>query len=81
MPRPDARSAGRAGSCRISIARRGIESSERVDRRRWVVERTHAWFDCFHRLPICYERRADIYEAFPSLTASLITLNQIKRFY
>ncbi len=27
-----------------------------------------------------YERRADIYEAFTSLAASLITLNQIKRF-
>jgi hypothetical protein len=31
-------------------------------------------------LPIRYEHRADIYQAFTSLAASLITLNQIKRF-
>ncbi|MDE4915141.1 IS5 family transposase [Methylobacterium sp. 092160098-2] len=62
------------------IARRGIESSERLGRYRWVVERTHAWFNRFRRLPVRYERRADIYEAFTSLAASLITLNQIKRF-
>lgn len=60
------------------IARKGIESSERLGRR--VVERTHAWFNRFRRLPIRYERRSDIYEAFTSLAASLITLNQIKRF-
>jgi transposase len=44
------------------------------------VERTHAWFNRFRRLPIRYERRSDIDEAFTSLAASLITLNQIKRF-
>lgn len=49
-------------------------------RRHGVVERTHAWFNCFRRLPVRYERRADIYEAFTSLAASLITLNQIKQF-
>ncbi|WP_156383797.1 IS5 family transposase [Methylobacterium sp. Leaf456] len=62
------------------IARKGIESSEKLGRHRWVVERTHAWFNRFRRLPIRYERRADIYQAFTSLAASLITLNQIKRF-
>ena len=62
------------------IARRGIESSERLGRHRWVVERTHAWFDRFRRLSIRYEQRADIYEAFTCLAASLITLNQIKWF-
>ena len=62
------------------IARKGIESSERLGRHRWVVERTHAWFNSFRRLPIRYERRSDIYEAFTSLAASLITLNQIRRF-
>lgn len=45
------------------------------------MRRTHAWFNCFRRLPIRHERRTDIYKAFTSLTASLITLRQIKRFY
>ena len=62
------------------IARRGIDSSEKLGRHRWVVERTHAWFNRFRRLPVRYERRADIYEAFTNLAASLITLNQIRRF-
>ncbi|RYY07616.1 MAG: IS5 family transposase [Alphaproteobacteria bacterium] len=75
----------RRQECRVRgivsrIARRGIESSEKLSRHRWVVERTHAWFNRFRRLPIRYERRADIYEAFTSLAASLITLNQIRRF-
>lgn len=35
--------AGSAGSCRI--ARRGIDSSERLGRQRWVVERTLAWLN------------------------------------
>lgn len=47
---------------------------------RWAVERTHTWFNRFCRWPARYERRADIYEAFTSLAASLIALNQIKRF-
>jgi transposase len=62
------------------IARKGIESSGQLGRHRWVVERTHAWFNSVRRLPIHYERRSDIYEAFTTLAASLITFNQIKRF-
>jgi hypothetical protein len=45
-----------------------------------VVERTHAWFNRFRRLPVRHERRADIDEAATGLAASLITLNPIRRF-
>ncbi|TFZ61113.1 IS5 family transposase [Methylorubrum sp. Q1] len=62
------------------IARKGVESREKLGRHRWVVERTHAWFNRFRRLPVRYERRHHIYEAFTTLAASLITLNQIRRF-
>lgn len=62
------------------IARRGVESSERLGRHRWVVERTHAWFNRFRRLAVRHERRADLYEAFTNLAAALITLRQIRRF-
>lgn len=61
------------------IARKGIESSEKRGRHRWVVVRTYVWFMRFRRLPIRYERCADIYQAFTNLAASLITLNQIGR--
>lgn len=57
------------------IARRGIESSERLGRYRWVVERTGAWLNCFRRLRIRYERRADIHQAFLDLGCALICWN------
>jgi transposase len=40
------------------IARRGVESSERLGRHRWVVERTLAWLTRCRRLCVRYERRA-----------------------
>ena len=51
------------------IARRGVDSRERLGRHRWVVERTLAWLDRFRRLAVRYERRADICEAFHHLAA------------
>jgi len=61
------------------IARRGIESSERLGRHRWVVERTLAWLNRFRRLTVRYERRADIHEAFLTLGCILITGDAIQR--
>src|SRR4029450_8177291 len=46
------------------IARRGIESGERLGRHRWVVERTLSWIARCRRLAIRYERRVDIHLAF-----------------
>jgi transposase len=54
------------------IARRGGESSERLGRYRWVVERTLSWLNRFRRLKVRYERRSDIYRAFLHLAVSLI---------
>jgi IS5 family transposase len=56
------------------IARRGVDSSEKLGRYRWVVERTHVWLNRFRRLVIRYERRLDIHEAFLQLAAALICL-------
>jgi IS5 family transposase len=61
------------------IARRGIESKERLGRYRWVVERGRplgsiAWLNQFKRLAVRYERRADIHEAFLHLGCALICL-------
>lgn len=54
------------------IARPKIESSEKLGRHRWVVERTFAWLNQMKRLVIRYERRADIHEAFFTLGCCLI---------
>lgn len=62
---------------RARIARRGIESSERLGRHRWVVERTFAWLHQFRRLTIRYERRDDIHRAFLVLGATLICLQRL----
>jgi transposase len=65
--------------CRI--ARIGIESSERLGRHRWVVERTEAWYNRFRRLRVRDERRADIHAAFITLATALILLNYLQRGY
>ncbi len=60
------------------IARRGVESSQRLGKQRWVVERTFAWIGRFRRLAIRYERRLDIHHAFTALACSLICLNALQ---
>jgi transposase len=62
------------------IARRGVDSSERLGRHRWVVERTLAWFARFRRLTVRYERRADICEAFHRLAAAVVCLRFVERW-
>jgi transposase len=64
----------------VRIARKQIDSSERLGRHRWVVERTLAWLAQFRRLTIRYERRSDIHVAFLSLGCSLICLKAIERY-
>ncbi len=71
---PRCRQALRARNIIPRIARRGIESSERLGRYRWVVERTLAWLNRFRRLKVRYERRADIHHALLSCGCALICL-------
>ncbi len=62
------------------IARRGIESSQRLGSYRWVVERAYAWMARFRRLALRCERREDIHLAFVTLGCILACPNQIRRF-
>jgi transposase len=64
-------------ACRI--ARKGIESSARLGRHRWVVERTLAWLARFRRLTVRYERLADLHLAFLDLACALICLRLLQR--
>ena len=63
------------------IARRGVESSARLGRHRWVVERTLAWFGQFRRLAVRYERRADIHAAFLTLASAIIAWRFVLRWF
>ncbi len=62
----------------IRIARKGIDSSERLGRHRWVVERTLAWLNRYRRLTVRYERRADIHQSFLTLGCALICWNALQ---
>ena len=63
--------------CRI--ARKGIESGEKLGRHRWVVERTFAWLNRFRRLPIRYEHLDDLHLAFLDLGCALICFNFLQK--
>jgi transposase len=57
---------------KVRIARKGVDSSARLGRHRWVVERTLAWLNRYRRLTVRDERRADIHDAFLTLGCALI---------
>jgi transposase len=61
------------------IARRGIESSTRLGRHRWVIERTVAWLGGFRRLHRRYERKAHHFAAFATIAAALICHRRITK--
>jgi IS5 family transposase len=73
------RQALRKRSITPRIARRGIESSEKLGRYRWVVERTLSWMNRFRRLTVRYERRDDIHQAFLDLGCALICWRHVQR--
>lgn len=50
---------------------KGIDSSERLGRRRWVIERTMSWLTGYRRLNHRYERKPGNYLAFLGLAAAL----------
>ncbi|MEV0266891.1 IS5 family transposase [Streptomyces sp. NPDC050617] len=54
------------------IARRGTDSSQRLGRHRWVVERTLSWLSGCRRLHRRYERNPEHFLAFTAITATLI---------
>ena len=59
------------------IARRGIETSQKPGRHRWVIKRAFAWINHNRRLVARYERRSDIHHALTTLACSLIYLNKL----
>lgn len=62
------------------IARRRIESSQKLGQHRWVVERTLSWLNRYRRLKVRYERRADIHQAFLTLGCVMICMKFVNRF-
>jgi len=63
---------------RVRIARKGVDSSAKLGRHRWVIERTLAWLNRYRRLTIRYERRADIHQGFLTLGCCLICFKALQ---
>jgi transposase len=68
------RQALRQRSITPRIARRGVASSQRLGRHRWIVERTQAWVVAFRKLAVRYDRHANSVLAFLHLACALICL-------
>jgi hypothetical protein len=47
----------------VRIARKGVESSQRLGRHRWIVEACLAWLQRHRRLIRRYDRRAERFQA------------------
>nr|BFE37774.1 hypothetical protein GCM10010200_100250 [Actinomadura rugatobispora] len=63
----------------VRIARRGIESSQRLGRHRWVVERTVSWLAGCRRLHRRYERKAEHFLAFVGIAATMICYRRLAK--
>ncbi|MFQ6330781.1 IS5 family transposase [Nocardia sp. CWNU-33] len=63
----------------VRIARKGVESSQRLGRHRWVIERTISWLTGYHRLNIRYDRKAIHFCAFLTLAAALTCFKKLMK--
>jgi transposase len=59
------------------IARRGIESSQRLGRHRWKVERALSWLSCYRRLAVRWDRDSGRFFAFVLLACALVCFNRL----
>ena len=63
---------------RVRIARKGIDTSQRLGQHRWVVERTLAWEHQFPKLRMRTERTALTHQALFTLATALICWNVLQ---
>ena len=61
------------------IARKGIESSQKLGRHRWVVERTFSWIEQNRRMSKDYERLTETSEAFIYVAMSRLVVKRLAR--
>jgi transposase len=59
------------------IARRGVESSTRLGRHRWKIERSLSWLSCYRRLQVRWERDSGRFFAFVLLACALVCFKQL----
>lgn len=59
------------------IARRGVESSTRLGRHRWKIERSLSWLSCYRRLQVRWERDSGRFFAFVLLACALVCFKRL----
>lgn len=59
--------------------RKGIETSKKLGKHRWVIERSIAWLFGYRRLTIRYERYANHFSAFLTLAATLTCYKKLRK--
>jgi IS5 family transposase len=64
---------------RPRIARRMVDSSTRLGRHRWTIERTEAWLGGWRRLRSRYERSSERFYALAMLACSTILFNALQQ--
>lgn len=62
---------------RCRIARRGVESSARLGRHRWKVERALSWLGCWRRLQVRWDRGSGRFFAFVLVACALTCFNRL----
>jgi putative transposase len=70
----------------LNLKTRRQESKEKINNpkhkaRRWVVERTHSWFNRFRKLLVSFEKTESSYVALLSLSAAMICWRQTISIY
>jgi transposase len=54
-----------------------VESSARLGRHRWKVERTLSWLSCFRRLQVRWDRDSERFFAFVQLACALTCFHRL----
>jgi IS5 family transposase len=62
---------------RPRIARRGVESSARLGRHRWKVERSLSWLSCWRRLTVRWDRDSGRWFAFVLLACAVVCFKRL----
>jgi transposase len=61
----------------VRIARKHVESSQRLGRHRWVIERSMSWLMRYRRLVRRYEPTATHFTGFVTLACALICYHRL----
>ena len=63
----------------MRIARKNVESSQRLGRHRWIAEACLSWLLTNRRLVRRYDRKADHFQAFADLACALLGYRRLAK--